>query len=116
MNPITLIYIEAAVVALLVFILLSYPLLKWLGVEGNLWERAIKFGASVFGIIAITQTPIGFFLGMGAGQVLSLVFVYLYVGKVIDAPTNIKVAVSIFFPILAALIVAPVFVLLVNAT
>ncbi len=62
------------------------------------------------------QTPISFFLGMGAGQVLSLFFVYLYVGKVVDAPTNIKVAVSIFFPILAALIVAPVFVLLVNAT
>ncbi len=108
--------IVALAVVAVAFIGCSYFLLRKLGVREKLTARSVQFGLITLILNGIFQ-PIFATVGMiGIGQILGTVAVFFYVRKVLVVNTGVAIAIAVLLPIIAALISAPILLLVFNAS
>jgi len=100
---IVLIVVLLAVLAALSFSMISYPLLKWCGVEDGLQKRSFKFGTTILLITSIVQAILTAIGGEVIASIGSLVIIYMYIASVLSVSTFRKILLTILIPVAGAL-------------
>lgn len=98
------------------YCLVSYPVLKKLGVDANLAMRSIKFGTSIAAIQIVFQPIFAAFDAIFFGQVLGMICSFFYVKRVLNISTGKNIAIIVLLPMVAVVIAAPILLLFFNIT
>lgn len=107
-----LIILFAVIISVGLYVALSYPLLKRLGVRERVIFRAIKFGLSLFFVQVVFQPYFAAHGMIEVGQILGLIASFFYVRKVLRVTVTQNILIIILLPIGAAAIAAPILFLL----
>ncbi len=100
---IVLVVVLLVALAVLSFSIVSYPILKWCGVEDDLQKRSLKFGSTILLIGSIAQAILTVIVGEVVASIGSLIIIYMYISGVLDISTFRKVSLTILIPIVGAL-------------
>lgn len=108
------------VVALLIFLgvycVLSYPLLRKLGVSENLVVRSSKFGLCIAGIQLGVQGAAASMGYAAMGSFWAVVASFFYVRSVLNVDWRVNILIVLLLPTVAGMLAAPILLVLFRAT